>query len=52
MCCSDVRRRKVVVVGGDDTSYGPPPAPGATWREAMLREVGPLDPERVHFLGR
>ncbi len=49
-----LRRRpaaQVLVVGGDDTSYGPPPAEG-TWRETMLREVGLLDPDRVHFLGR
>lgn len=50
-----LRRRplaRVVVVGGDETSYGPPPAEGGTWRERLQREVGPLDPTRVHFVGR
>jgi glycosyltransferase involved in cell wall biosynthesis len=42
----------VVVVGGDNTSYGPPPAPGMTWRKAMLREIGPLDQSRVHLMSR
>jgi glycosyltransferase involved in cell wall biosynthesis len=49
-----LRRRpsaQVVIAGGDDTSYGPPPAGGVTWREALLKEVGPLDPARVHFVG-
>ena len=50
-----LRRRPaahVVIAGGDETSYGPPPAADVTWREAMLQEVGPLDPARVHFVGR
>ncbi|MGE5539732.1 MAG: glycosyltransferase family 4 protein [Gemmatimonas sp.] len=49
-----LRRRsdaEVVVLGGDDVSYGRPPKEGGCWREAMLKEV-PLDPGRVHFLGR
>ncbi|MBF0375288.1 MAG: glycosyltransferase family 4 protein, partial [Alphaproteobacteria bacterium] len=42
---------RVVIVGGDQISYGSPPREGGTWRETMLAEV-PLDPERVHFVGR
>jgi glycosyltransferase involved in cell wall biosynthesis len=41
----------VLVVGGDEVSYGRPAPSGKTWRETMLEEV-PLDPARVHFLGR
>ncbi|MFC0385706.1 glycosyltransferase family 4 protein [Muricoccus vinaceus] len=43
---------RVVIVGGDQASYGRAPESAATWREAMLAELGPLDPARVHFLGR
>jgi len=43
---------RVVIVGGDQASYGRAPEGAATWREAMLAELGPLDPARVHFLGR
>ena len=43
---------RVVIVGGDGASYGRPPEGAASWREAMLAEVGPLDSARVHFLGR
>jgi len=43
---------RIVVVGGDGVSYGRAPDGAANWREAMLAEVGPLDPARVHFLGR
>ncbi|MBB5695660.1 glycosyltransferase [Muricoccus pecuniae] len=43
---------RVVIVGGDEASYGRAPEGAANWREAMLAEVGPLDPARVHFLGR
>ncbi|TPG60292.1 glycosyltransferase [Roseomonas nepalensis] len=43
---------RVVIVGADGASYGRPPEGAASWREAMLAEVGPLDPARVHFLGR
>jgi glycosyltransferase involved in cell wall biosynthesis len=42
---------QVIVVGGDEVSYGRPPPGGGTWREHMLKEV-PLDPRRVHFLGK
>ena len=42
---------QVVVVGGDGVSYGSRAPDGATWKEVLLREVGPLS-ERVHFTGR
>ena len=42
----------VVIVGGDEISYGREAASGGTWRQAMLDEVGPLDPARVTLLGR
>jgi glycosyltransferase involved in cell wall biosynthesis len=42
----------VVIAGGDGVSYGREPPGGGTWREAMQAEVGPLDPARVHMLGR
>ncbi|MBN0063423.1 glycosyl transferase family 1, partial [Pseudomonas aeruginosa] len=42
---------QVVIVGGDSVSYGNPPSDGRTWREKLLQE-NPLDPERVHFLGK
>jgi glycosyltransferase involved in cell wall biosynthesis len=43
---------QVLIVGGDDVSYGAPPAPGSTFRQMMLDEVGKrIDLERVHFLG-
>lgn len=41
---------QVVIAGGDQESYGKPPKPGSTWREAMLEEVE-IDPARVHFVG-
>jgi glycosyltransferase involved in cell wall biosynthesis len=41
----------VLVVGGDDVSYGDRPGDAPNWREKMLRE-NPVDPERVHFLGK
>jgi len=44
-------RARVAIVGGDAVRYGRNPPGHATWREAMLAEVGPLDPARVHFLG-
>lgn len=43
---------RIVIVGRDGVSYGNPPAGAGTWREAMLKELGPLDPERVYFLPR
>lgn len=42
----------VVIVGGDAVSYGSPPDEGGTWRQAIEREVGPFDAERVIFLPR
>jgi len=42
----------VVVVGGDQVSYGRNAPDGKTWRQAMLDEVGPLDPARVHMFGQ
>ena len=52
----DILRRRpsaqILIVGGDDVSYGRSPLNGKTWRETMLEEVGPLDPSRVHFLGK
>ncbi|WP_052315468.1 glycosyltransferase [Azospirillum lipoferum] len=41
----------ILIMGDDSTSYGASSADGGTWRETMLREV-PVDPGRVHFLGR
>ena len=42
----------VSIVGGDEVSYGAPP-PRGSWREVMLKEVGPkLDLSRVFFLGK
>lgn len=43
---------QVVVVGGDEVSYGPPPPGFASWRAKLLAEVGGLDAQRVHFVGR
>lgn len=40
----------VVVAGADAPAYGPAPRSAATWREALLAEIGPLPP-RVHFVG-
>ena len=48
--CALRPRAQVVIVGGDEAGYGPPPSPGTTWRQALLREVE-IDPARVHFLG-
>ena len=43
---------QVALVGSDGVSYGAR-LPDSTWREHMLREVGPsLDLGRVHFCGR
>ena len=43
---------RVVIVGGDEPGYGRKVQGYPTWREAMLAEVGPLDPARVFFVGR
>ena len=46
-------RARVVVIGGDEVSYGGSAKGGATYREALLAELGgAIDPARVHFLGR
>ena len=49
-----LRRRpgaQVVICGGDGVSYGRRPPGGGTWREAILRDA-PVDPARVHFVGK
>ena len=44
-------RAHIVICGSDGVSYGRP-APGqATWREHLSREC-PVDPARVHFVGK
>jgi glycosyltransferase involved in cell wall biosynthesis len=45
---------QVVVAGGDDVSYGRrPPAGFASYREALMAELGSrVDWSRVHFLGK
>lgn len=40
----------VVIVGNDGTFYGPPPAPGKTYK-ALEIEKGGFDSKRVHFTG-
>ncbi|MET1076444.1 MAG: glycosyltransferase family 4 protein [Pseudomonas sp.] len=42
---------QVVVVGGDGISYGSPPKDAPNWRAQLLAE-NPVDPQRVHFLGK
>lgn len=42
---------QVVIIGGDDVSYGSKPQDAPNWRTKMLRE-NPVDPNRVHFLGK
>ncbi|MDR0703052.1 MAG: glycosyltransferase family 4 protein [Azoarcus sp.] len=42
---------QVVVIGGDDVSYGSRPKDAPNWRAKLLRE-NPVDPARVHFLGK
>ncbi len=49
-----LRRRPgahIVICGGDGVSYGRPPPDGRTWRETVSSRI-PLDPARVHFVGR
>jgi glycosyltransferase involved in cell wall biosynthesis len=44
---------EVVLVGGDGVSYGSPHAPGSSFREWLLAELGDsLDLGRVHFAGQ
>jgi glycosyltransferase involved in cell wall biosynthesis len=51
----DLLRRRpaatVVICGEDGVSYGRKPPGHADWRRAMLAEA-PIDPARVHFVGR
>jgi glycosyltransferase involved in cell wall biosynthesis len=42
----------VAIVGKTQPSYGRKPKGGGTWRDLMLKEIGPsLDHSRIHFLG-
>jgi len=44
---------EVVIVGGDGVSYGAPPAPGRSFREELVAQLGKrLDGTRVHFTGQ
>jgi glycosyltransferase involved in cell wall biosynthesis len=46
-------RAHIVLVGGDGVSYGAPHAPGSSFRQWLLDEVGDhLDLSRVHFVGQ
>ena len=49
-------RAQVLVVGGDEVSYGMAAPHPRGWRTALVEELEragtPLDPERVHFLGK
>lgn len=43
---------RICIVGADGISYGARPSEHATWREAMMAELGGrLDLDRVHFMG-
>lgn len=42
---------QVVIVGGDGVSYGNAPQGAQNWRSKLLAE-NPVDPKRVHFLGK
>lgn len=44
-------RCHAVIVGEDRVAYGPPPPEGNSYKQWMLSKV-PLDPKRVHFVGR
>ena len=49
-----LRRRpnaQVVICGGSNVSYGRPPPGGRTWRDTMMEQF-PIDPARVHFVGK
>ena len=49
-----LRRRpnaQVVICGGDNVSYGRRPPGGGAWRDTLLKQF-PLDPARVHFVGK
>ena len=46
-------KAQVLIVGADGVSYGARLPDGKTFRQEMLRELGPgLDMSRVHFLGK
>lgn len=49
-----VPEAQVILIGADsDSGYGGKLAHGQTWRQKMEAELGgPLDPARVHFVGR
>lgn len=50
-----LRRRpqaQIVILGGDDVSYGRRLPNGETYREKYLAEIGDIDRDRVHFLGK
>ncbi|MDR2688828.1 MAG: glycosyltransferase family 4 protein [Azoarcus sp.] len=42
---------QVVIVGGDEVSYGRRPSDAPDWRTKLVAE-NPIDPNRVHFLGK
>ena len=49
-----LRRRpdaQIVICGSDGVSYGRGPPGRGTWRETMMSQY-PLDPARVHFVGK
>ena len=54
-CLPEILKRRpnahVVLIGGDEISYGSAPSDARNWRERALRDL-PLDPNRVHFMGR
>lgn len=45
-------KARIVIVGADGVSYGARPKEGGTWRDVMLKEVGPFPENRVIFTGR
>lgn len=53
----EIQRRRprvwVIIVGGDEVSYGKQLAPGETYRQKLLAEVGEaIDLDRIRFVGR
>lgn len=42
---------QVLIIGGDGVSYGSRPKDAPNWRTKLLRD-NPVDPNRVHFLGK
>lgn len=46
-------KAEIVLVGGDGVSYGSPHAPGSSFRQWLLDELGDtIDLKRVHFVGQ